>query len=603
MERESTAPTPLARAGGMALRVSTEAAAYVVLAALAAALRLAMLDWTPLDTPEAALALPAWQAANGMPAATIAGAPLLFQLGRAVFWLLPGDDASARLVAALAGVALVLAAWTLRPVLGRGAALAAAALFALSPLWVFLGRQVSPATLSAAAVVVVVGGLTRRAAADRDVVPVAAALALAAGGVAYTAAIAGLAFVLLEVASGRAEALRSAARELWPDGVARRRGASAFGLTLVLAATGLLTRPDGFGALLEDAAAWFGRFGAPGPGFVSVVLLSLAVYAGVCLAFGIAGAAIALRDGRPVGRLVAAWVVVGAAVAFLVGTPGAVPDVLLPLSLAAAVALGRLVEHLAERFEWTEDGVMTAVVLMILGFALVQAFQYGNAADAASLPAPDLWRLVLGSLALAGVIVALYALLWDARLALRVAGLATLGMLGLLSWSNGSWLAYRAVTDVREPMRPAFVTPDARRLAENLRSTSWSAALDPNAASALVDERLAPILAWPLRERRNLRWGPLDPSATDDAVVLAGRAPEVPAPEFTGAPYLGQTYQVAGAWQASSATIFRDSHSFMRWLLQRRPGGPPNQPADRPAMERAEMYIRVQPAPPSEVTP
>ncbi|HPA95676.1 MAG: TIGR03663 family protein [Acidobacteria bacterium] len=66
--------------------------------------------------------------------------PLLFHLDAAVFTLLGANDATARLVPALAGIGVVLLLLPLGRWLGREAALAAAALVALSPSLLFYSR-------------------------------------------------------------------------------------------------------------------------------------------------------------------------------------------------------------------------------------------------------------------------------------------------------------------------------------------------------------------------------------------------------------------------------------------------------------------------------
>lgn len=567
--------------GGMA--VSMQTVLVVALAVVAAGLRLVRLDWLPLDHAEAALALPAWRAAGAMPVPALPPPPLLFHLERLVFWLFGGGDAAARLVPALAGVALVLLAPRLWPVMGRSAAVAAAALLALSPLWVFFGRQLSGATLSTLAVLTVLGALAGRGHWDRDLVPAAAALAVAAGGLNVALVVAVLVYGLLTAIRGDLPAHVAAARALWPASADQRRAAVVFAAVLVLAASGLLMRLDGLAALLEAPRAWAlppgGVAGPIGAGF----LLPLAVYAPLTLAFGLVGAVLAARGGGRPGTFLAVWLAMGLAWGSLIDSPVAIAAALLPLTLAAAVALAWLASRVVGGFGWGEDGAMIGILMTVLAFALIQAFAYADAGDST---ASGSGTLILGSLLLAGLLVAVYAILWGCDLAIRVVGVTAVVALSLLGWANGSRLCYQSGDALRELLRPRYITADASRLAGSLADASWAATKDPNALSAVVDPALEPVLAWSLRDRRNLRWARPVSDSSEGAVVVS----PVDTPEAFGqAAYLGQSYAVAAEWHID---IVGDAQDLLRWLLQRRP--PASTSGDRDFLfEKADLYIRA----------
>ena len=117
--------------------VRVTAGLLLVIMVAAGILRLFELGASPLSPSEAA---EAWAALEGEPASA---SGLIFGINRALFWLFGADDAIARLVPALIGTALPLAAWLLAPVIGRRGALASAVLLALSPSLVFFSRSVS----------------------------------------------------------------------------------------------------------------------------------------------------------------------------------------------------------------------------------------------------------------------------------------------------------------------------------------------------------------------------------------------------------------------------------------------------------------------------
>jgi hypothetical protein len=216
---------------------------------------------------------------------------------------------------------------------------------------------------------------------------------------------------------------------------------------------------------------------------------------------------------------------------------------------------------------------------VVVAFAWLQALRYAQ--DAATGGA-----LAVGAMALAVLLVVVFALLWNLSLALRTAGLVALVGLSLLGWSNGSWLNYFRGPDLREPARPSYVTPDAARLAENLERASWAKHLDPFQMSVVVDPSLRPVLAWPLRERLDVRWARAEGELEEDAVIV----PSGGAPAFGPASYVGQTYALAGRWQPA----FAGRHELVGWLLQRREVEAESASSVGPAFERADLYLRVE---------
>src|SRR5581483_10434901 len=115
--------------------LTSEHLAWLFVLLLAAGFRLLSLSATPLGTTEGSHALGTWLAEQGRAPTGWSGS-LTDALTAVVFKLFGAGDAGARVVPALAGVALVLAFWTWRGQIGRSAALLAALLAALSPVLV-----------------------------------------------------------------------------------------------------------------------------------------------------------------------------------------------------------------------------------------------------------------------------------------------------------------------------------------------------------------------------------------------------------------------------------------------------------------------------------
>jgi hypothetical protein len=536
------------------LRVTAATLVAVVSVVVAAALRLPALNWMPLDLGEAGVALGALTGAGSRSI----GSPLLVQLDRLSFWLWGAGDAVARVVPALAGVAMVGLAPRLWGWIGRPAALVAAILFAASPAWVFFSRHASAGTLAGAAVLLLLASLAGNAAGRRVLVPIAFAVVVAAGGAAYTALLAfALAAVLPFAGHGR---VLEWLEELWPDSQARRQAALTFAVALLVVATGILTQPQGFASLVEAPAVWAGRLGAVGRGAGTGVLLPLLANAPLETLGGLAGLIVLLRSRSPLAGALWVWTSVALGVALLTGLPGSVPDVLLPLTLAAGVAGATLWERLIQHFKWTDEGLMVGVLAMVLGFS---ALQWMTLADVgvvmAGTAAPDTataW-LARGSLVMAFVLLAAYFTLWGADVAARVGGTTWLIVLAALGWANGARLNYLAADELREPLRPDYMTPDLRRLADILADRGRQQ------TRVMVAPQLEAMLAWPLREFGDVTWD--EPAGEIDADAVIRPAGETVA--FGPASYMGSTFRVRGIWQPN----LTGPQALARWLLQRRP--------------------------------
>ena len=141
--------------------LTVERAAWIVVGLLAAGLRFFQLGLRPLSEGEAVQALAAYRftqgAAQMAPAGTI---PALFT-GNVVGFYPDGRQRHGRprWLPALAGLILVLLPYGLRHRLGRGGALAASLLLAISPSAVYFSRTLDSAIVVAACGLALVVGL------------------------------------------------------------------------------------------------------------------------------------------------------------------------------------------------------------------------------------------------------------------------------------------------------------------------------------------------------------------------------------------------------------------------------------------------------------
>ncbi|MBL8131255.1 MAG: hypothetical protein JNL42_05320 [Anaerolineae bacterium] len=129
--------------GTRAITFRVEWLAYVLLALIALALRLAELDQLPLGGVEAREALAAWRALTPNPGAPVyaAQSQIIFLAQTVGFALFGASEFSARLLTALAGGALVLTPLLFRGWLGAGRAFALALLLAASPVLLVASRE------------------------------------------------------------------------------------------------------------------------------------------------------------------------------------------------------------------------------------------------------------------------------------------------------------------------------------------------------------------------------------------------------------------------------------------------------------------------------
>lgn len=133
----------ITQAQPMTIRLEWVAVLALVLFSLV--LRLASLDIVPMNPVETAPALAAWRAVSpdAPGSALVADSPLVFWSQRLAFGLLGGEMFTARLLTALAGVALGLTPLLFRDLLGQNRAMILALLLTVSPLMFTASRMSS----------------------------------------------------------------------------------------------------------------------------------------------------------------------------------------------------------------------------------------------------------------------------------------------------------------------------------------------------------------------------------------------------------------------------------------------------------------------------
>ncbi len=557
------ATRPLART-----LLSWEGAIYAGALALAAGLRFFDLGAQPLAPLEAAQSWPAWLSAMGLttPGAPAPASPLLFSLQTALFWITQGGDVAARFLPALAGTAMVLIPWLLRPWLGRPAALVLAVLLALDPWLIAFSRLADSAILSAALALLALAALARVSLPGATEesrarwlawAAVAGGLLLVSGPLAWSFMPMVLLFVVLFTLPAMGAEGMAQARKRTGVLIALFAGA------VLLGSTAWLARPQGIGALSRSLDIWLAQFE---PGDYSLLWAGLRLLADqpFALVFGLIGLVLLWRGRRRLPRhpgrswplFVTLWLLWGGIWLLL---PGRTPQGLLvlgmPLLLAAAHGGAALIENAPEHVDWREAGILLALltVLLISGRIWLNTL--------AASPAFDV------NLALISVLILLAAVL-------LVSALAAWGDWVRVRWFVGAfvvvWLLIATLgsgwrlAQGSDPEHPAGLLaevahPTLHLFTGDVETLSAHRSGDPYVLPVQVQmiPEPDPLLGWQLRKMNRLAWV-LAPQVMADAspmplVIMSQAAvsddltaqPEQPA---LPAGYIGSDYAVRYRW-------------------------------------------------------
>jgi hypothetical protein len=554
---------------GIVTWLTVEKAAYAGAVLLALLLRLLLLGVIPLGPAEAEQALPSLAASTGQAYALVGTSPLLFGLQRLLFALFGASDAWARWWPAVLGGLAPLLYYALRRPLGRGGALVAAYLWAVSPMAVFttrlgLGLALVP-TLSLA----IVAGLTWSADENvsggnvRGLMLTAAALGLllAADSSSYTVFLAALVSVLI----WRYSLARffDALEACW------KQVGGVLLLCFALGSTFFLTVPRGLAAAADLLGSWLANL-APGAGEYPAweIALRLVLSEPVLLAFGLAGLVAALRQKDRFGLFAGA----SAGVVLLVSLfgrgrqPTDVALVALALTFLAGPVIARVMNGawaLRREVDAWLLVVVTTILLLTAAFCLTGVFNGSNTAD---------WRQLYATVGLVAVVLA--GLVWLAygvwgnwrtvALALPVVpllfGLAWgLGQLNGINYDRGAW---RQAGVLHETPAPGWIDLQREVLdLSSLNGTGRGEARIDLVSLPMENSALQPALDWALRSFPNVRTTlGVSPAPAPLVITLPGEQPRLEAQ------YSGTEITVLQRWDPS---LLSDFYSRLRWVLYR----------------------------------
>ena len=582
---------------------TTEHCLYLVCFALALALRLHHLGAHPLTDAEARAALPAYRLLRGGPATrppngVVAAerSPAYFSFAYLSFLLFDASDATARLAPALFGSALVFLPLFFGDQLGRGGALFAAGLFAVSSGLMAASRSADGAVIALFGLGFGLGALRRYLATESTAWLVASGvffgLGLASGAPFLTGAliVALTAFAAAWVSSDE----RATMREAWAClGKQRRAFLVALGLTALVVATTASVYRLGLGALAASWAGWLRGFTSAAAGrSPQTVFTFLLVYEPLLVVFGVIGAARASLRGsghRPAQRLF--WfglAALGFATLYGGRTLFDIIWVVMPLAALAGWALAEIIGAAweRERAAWPLVAAQVGVIAALFVFsglnlaALAEQarvspdFSQGSLSlSGFSIPVSRLSYLYLAAVALGLVFVVsyLFGMGWSPRAARLGLTLGCSAALLLMNLTAG-W----GVTQLRanDPVELWWERPTAdglRQLMLVLRNTSNYATGHEHDIQVTVQAPPDGALAWALRAFPHAAFVEALGANVDSPVVIApmdeSQPPEAQNPQL-GSSYVGQSFPLRYAlFPASTPPAWPDQ---LGWFMFRR---------------------------------
>lgn len=568
--------------------LTVEHALYLVLFALALALRLYALNAHPLNDAEAHEALTAFRLVNGQASSILPHSPAYFFFTYFSFLLFDASNATARLAPALFGAGLVFLPLFFRDRLGRAAALLAAGLLATSAGLLAASRSADGGVITLFALGLSLGALRQYLATSAPGWLVATAVALGlgfAGGAAFLTGMLILALTAL-VMSWLSPEEREAARGAW----ARVRAQGLFFLVALGVALGVVTTVGlvylpGLGALADGETAWLAGFAPSAAGRAPLTLLVfLLVYEPLHLVFGVVGAVLAFRRGNRFGQWLFWFGLVALAFSALYSgrTLFDVVWIVAPLAALAAWAIAEIVRGAWAAEEWPMVAVQIGVTVALLAFAALNLAMFAEQVrlnpnvlqsrftfSGVTLNASATTYIYLALIAVALTLALAYLLGmgWSPRAAvvgLTVSASAALFVVNV----NAGW----GLTQLR-PDNPVElwwdqpVADDLNRLMQTLGDVSNYTVGGEHDLQVTVQAPPDGALGWALRGFPHAAFvNDLDPLVNSPAVI----APAEQQNPTLGSAYVGTGFILRSTWTAANLSWPEQ----FAWLTFRRPSAP-----------------------------
>jgi hypothetical protein len=271
----------------------------------------------------------------------------------------------------------------------------------------------------------------------------------------------------------------------------------------------------------------------------------------------------------PHTRFLVFWAIVATLIVLISGhrPAGNTLLVVVPLTLLAGQGMERAWRWVADRALWSGAILVSAVALGMLVFFYLQVAAYSQASGTSTVMVGPIalyttsTYLLLASVAPV-LLLGLGAVVWLWRgPELVVAGgwLTAVVVLGLFGFRAAWSTSISHASDARELMIMQTTDPDVRLLVEGAEALSLAKARDAHTLAITVDATTGPVVAWYLREFKNLAIveGLSTPPDTMAAVTLAVEDPPI------GETFRGQGFSLRSHWLPWGLW----GQDLVRWLL------------------------------------
>jgi uncharacterized protein (TIGR03663 family) len=554
--------------------LTIESALYLIFILLGAFIRFYSLSIEPLHEKEAELALDAWRFYQGGAANIRGHSPLLFHASVLFYLLFEARDFAVRILPAAAGTTMIAMPYLLRSHLGRRAALAASALIAFSPSFVFFSRQANGEIILSAASIALIAGFfgyeEERGTKQLYLLSAGLGIALLASGASSLLLVLLAGILLVTLLRPRAREIRRPSPiQGWltqrPDRHTALRPLCLFVALVVLVSTGLLINVHGIQSILDLFTSWFAQFqqvadSQPWHYYLSLLL----AYELPILAFGLAGVGYLYRRGAFHTFLIS-WLGL-ALVAYSVMAskpPSGLLLILLPLTLLAASTVGDLSRRLGEGEQWMWARLLVLTSIPALFLLLLQLAAFGDPSNPGDPAALTLILLSAFFLLLLVITASLLSQRW--RTPLRPGAIVVLLFFGVLMLRT-SWLLNHALpTNPYEILQEKTTSIDVRNLTRALEDFSNQQERQRHTIDIAVTGSEDPLLSWYLKDFRSVSYVP-EASSSPATVVITPFPSSEQLPDYRGA-----RFRVQSSWRGLDMA----AHDLVNWFLFRESVQPP----------------------------
>jgi hypothetical protein len=539
------------------MKVTVESLLYLVLLILASWLRLGNLDLLPLTENEAVHALSAASVTKQAspfwgPADEIAPTNPTYDLVTGIiFQLFGSSDAAARMVPAIAGIALVFTPLLIRKRLGVSETLLTVALLAFSPSLITISRTAGSSSLATlgllSGILLLVGAKNNQQKMDRmPWVGAAIGFAFAAGPWFYHG-------ILVIVLSFTVPIWRHFRTKAKPPSWVKTETIQRLLISALIVGLGLA---GGFGlalrgiaGLAESLTSWISSWQNPSGVTLLTTLLMIPIYELLIFIFGSIGLLQMLRKGESY-RVGEAFFILGGLVALALypGREGnALVWVVIPLASLAACTIVEVVNRMARRERWNEFIALSTMLLVLLAYFTLQLTAYASGVGPTFDAEARGLRLYMsfGVILLGGLVVILFGFGWSWDVAIESLGFAGLVFLATMTISSIWRLNFApSAIGAQEIWRPQANTLGTRLMVSTLQTLSQAHTGREDSIEITVLGESTPSIAWAVRDFPSVEPG-RDFTSDPAPVVLIKERDELPA---LTAGYTGQNLKTGERW-------------------------------------------------------